>query len=115
MRFALRKMSPIVTLGTCLVLVLTMVAPASAQAPGWQPGPGAILENTYAGFVDQPTNGATVPSSGGFSVFGWFVDQTAQGWAYRRAQQGMTPSPRDKRSEWDDEEPMRVVLVVTPL
>jgi len=81
MRFAFRKMSPIVTLGACLVLVLTMVAPASAQAPGWQPGPGAILDNTYAGFIDQPTNGATVPGSGTFPVFGWFVDQTAQGWA----------------------------------
>jgi hypothetical protein len=62
---------------TCAVLVV----PAAAQAAGWQGGPGAILDNTYDGFIDVPAAGATVPGSGSFTVAGWFVDRTAQGWA----------------------------------
>jgi hypothetical protein len=54
--------------------------PAAAQSSGWQPGPGAVLDNTYDGFIDVPQGGATV-STGGFGVSGWFVDKTAQGWA----------------------------------
>jgi len=54
--------------------------PAAAQSAGWQQGPGAILDNTYIGFVDQPSANASVPM-GGFTVSGWFVDQQAQGWA----------------------------------
>jgi len=69
------------TLSACLGLVLTMASPAAAQGSGWQQGPGAILDNTYAGFIDVPTNGATVSGSASFSVAGWFVDQTAEGWA----------------------------------
>jgi len=67
----------------CLALIASMVTPAAAQTAGngWQQGPGAILDNTYDGFVDQPSNGATVPGSGSFAVTGWFVDTTAQGWA----------------------------------
>jgi hypothetical protein len=58
-----------------------MATPAAAQSNGWQAGPGAILDNTYVGFIDQPHSGATVPGSGSFVVGGWFVDTTAQGWA----------------------------------
>jgi len=54
--------------------------PASAQTSGWQPGPGAILDNTYEGFIDVPATGASVSTSG-FTVAGWFVDNTAEGWA----------------------------------
>src|SRR6266851_499690 len=61
--------------------ILVFAPAASAQAGGWQPGPGAALDNTYAGFVDVPSNGATVPGSGSFPVVGWFADTTAQGWA----------------------------------
>ena len=66
-----------------LALIASMATPAAAQSAGsgWQPGPGGILDNTYAGFIDQPGNGGTVPGSGSFAVTGWFVDQTAQGWA----------------------------------
>jgi hypothetical protein len=63
------------------LLLLALAPAASAQSAGWQPGPGAILDNTYTGFIDLPTNGATVPGTGSFTVAGWFVDQTAQGWA----------------------------------
>jgi hypothetical protein len=54
--------------------------PVAAQGSGWQAGPGAVLENTYDGFIDAPTGGSTV-STNGFGVNGWFVDRTAQGWA----------------------------------
>ena len=59
-----------------------MVAPlpASAQTGGWQPGPGAAGDNTYEGFIDGPAAGATV-STNGFTVNGWFVDTSAQGWS----------------------------------
>jgi hypothetical protein len=39
-----------------------------------------VLDPTYAGFIDVPAMNATVPT-GSFTVAGWFVDQTAQGWA----------------------------------
>ncbi|HEX8966606.1 MAG TPA: hypothetical protein VF937_01915 [Chloroflexota bacterium] len=68
-------------MGASLALALSMIVPAAAQASGWIPGPGAILDNTYDGFIDQPTSGATIPASGSFLVSGWFVDKTAQGWA----------------------------------
>jgi hypothetical protein len=72
-----------VSIVACLAVVATLAAPVSAQSAGsgWQQGPGAILDNTYAGFIDAPTNGSTVPGSGSFLLNGWFVDQQAQGWA----------------------------------
>ncbi|HEX8966442.1 MAG TPA: hypothetical protein VF937_01090, partial [Chloroflexota bacterium] len=59
------------------------LAPASVSADpltSWTPGPDAILDNTYDGFIDTPTMNASVPS-GNFTVAGWFVDKTAEGWA----------------------------------
>src|SRR5262249_11627566 len=61
----------------------TLVLPSSASADAitdWTPGPGGASDNTFTGFIDVPTRGATV-GSGDFSVAGWFVDRTAQGWA----------------------------------
>jgi len=64
-----------------LVGTLGAAAPAAADVvSGWTAGPGAILDNTYSGFIDVPSANATVPV-GGFVVAGWFVDTTAQGWA----------------------------------
>lgn len=63
-----------------LVAALLLPAAVAAQVTTWTGGPGAILDPTYDGFIDAPTNGATVSSSG-FTVRGWFVDRTAQGWA----------------------------------
>ena len=71
----------VMILGTCLALIVSTVSPALAQSSDWLPGPGAILDNTYNGFIDVPTTGATVPGSGSFTLGGWFVDTTAQGWA----------------------------------
>ena len=80
MRFTLPRL--IALLSTVSGLLLASVPPVSAQtAADWQPGPGAALDNTYAGFVDVPPGGSTVPGSGSFTVAGWFVDKTAQGWA----------------------------------
>src|SRR5438094_3879828 len=79
MRFAFFRIVALLSVVT--MLLLAFAPAASAQSAGWQPGPGAILDNTYTGFIDLPTNGATVPGTGSFTVAGWFVDQTAQGWA----------------------------------
>jgi hypothetical protein len=66
-------------------LIGALIVPSAATVfadafSTWTPGPGAILDNTYDGFIDIPKAGATV-SNGGFTVAGWFVDKTAQGWA----------------------------------
>jgi hypothetical protein len=71
----------IALLSAVSALFLASVPSASAQSADWQPGPGAALDNTYAGFVDVPPGGSTVPGGGSFTVAGWFVDKTAQGWA----------------------------------
>ena len=69
------------TLLAAVALALASVASAAAQSTGaWQPGPGAVSDNTYAGVIDSPTTGAIVLASGSFLVRGWFVDTTAQGW-----------------------------------
>src|SRR5690242_11283184 len=72
---------PVAPLVAALALLLSLAPAASAQAAGWQPGPGGVGDNTYTGFIDAPTGGATVPGGGAFFVAGWFVDTTAQGWA----------------------------------
>lgn len=69
-------------LGAGLVAA-ALIGPSTVSADtftSWTGGPGAALDNTYAGFIDQPTMNATV-SSAGFTVSGWFVDRQAQGWA----------------------------------
>ena len=60
---------------------LLLPVSAGAQVAAWSPGPNAAGDaGDYAGVIDVPAGGATVPSSG-FTVSGWFVDKTAQGWA----------------------------------
>jgi hypothetical protein len=64
-------------------LVSVYIVPSSVSADAvsdWTPGPGAVSDNTYAGFIDAPSGNASV-ATGDFSVAGWFVDRTAQGWA----------------------------------
>jgi hypothetical protein len=65
------------------VLVSAFIVPATVSADtftSWSPGPGAVLDNTYDGYIDTPRMNATVPT-GSFPVSGWFVDRQAQGWA----------------------------------
>src|SRR5579872_1512736 len=82
-RMRLNTSRALLALSACCALILTAAPPAAAQSAGsgWQPGPGAVDDNTYNGFIDTPTGGSTVPGSGSFTVAGWFVDTTAQGWA----------------------------------
>jgi hypothetical protein len=64
-------------------LIGALLGPATASADtftSWTAGPDAALDNTYDGFIDTPTMNGTVPT-GSFTVAGWFVDRTAQGWA----------------------------------
>jgi hypothetical protein len=64
-------------------LLGALIGPATVSADAfsaWTPGPGAILDNTYDGFIDLPTANASVPN-GGFTLAGWFVDKAAEGWA----------------------------------
>lgn len=66
-----------------LLFAVAIVGPELALADpfsAWTAGPGAILDNTYVGFIDAPAMNATVPA-GGFIVSGWFFDTTAEGWA----------------------------------
>jgi hypothetical protein len=69
-------------LAACLAIAVVAL-PGSAQSnplTTWTAGPDAIGDNTYTGYIDVPASNATVPT-GGFSVSGWFVDTTADGWA----------------------------------
>ncbi len=64
-------------------LLGALIGPASAFADpvsAWTAGPGAILDPTYDGYIDIPKLNSTVPT-GSFTVAGWFVDKTAEGWA----------------------------------
>jgi hypothetical protein len=48
---------------------------------GWSAAAGAAGDNTYQGFVDRPSDGASIPLGSTFHVSGWVVDTSAQGWA----------------------------------
>jgi hypothetical protein len=67
---------------TLLALLCMHLPPDALAAPGaWQPGPEAKLDNTYAGVVDQPASGSSLPTNQPVTISGWVVDQTAEGWA----------------------------------
>jgi hypothetical protein len=62
--------------------VLAALAPsvhADAASP-WTPGPNAVGDDTYTGFIDSPASGASLTPNALLSVQGWIVDQTAAGW-----------------------------------
>jgi hypothetical protein len=67
-------------LAAVLAMATLAIPGTSAQSAGWAPDPDAAGDNTYTGFIDLPAANATVPT-GGFTVAGWFVDTTADGWA----------------------------------
>ena len=66
------------------LLLLAAPAALAQQAPGagaWQTGPAASGDKTsISGVIDSPASGATL-TQGTLQLGGWFVDQTAQGWA----------------------------------
>jgi hypothetical protein len=65
--------------------VVLLMALWLALAPGaladWQPGPNAILDNSYSGVIDSPVSGSTVSSTQPVVISGWVVDRSADGWA----------------------------------
>jgi hypothetical protein len=71
----------------CVVacLLVAGASPVAAQSAlssaTWQAGTGASGDNTYAGGVDAPANGATLGVDRLATFSGWFVDKTAQGWS----------------------------------
>jgi hypothetical protein len=56
------------------------VASADTASP-WSAGPNALGDDTYAGFVDTPVSGASVPPNRTVVVTGWVLDRTAVGWS----------------------------------
>ncbi|HEY1291615.1 MAG TPA: hypothetical protein VGJ60_00865 [Chloroflexota bacterium] len=78
-------MRSIIALAVVSLLIVAPAWPASAaqtlSSATWQAGPGASGDNTYAGGIDTPGNGAALGVDRLATVSGWFVDKTAQGWA----------------------------------
>jgi hypothetical protein len=72
-------------LGLALLVAALLANPAAVGAQsssgGWAPGPSAQGDNTYTGYIDTPTNGASVNPGVSVLVGGWVVDTTAQGWS----------------------------------
>jgi hypothetical protein len=70
-------------LAACLALAtfvqLSNLAAADAGSP-WTPGPNAVGDDTFTGFIDAPVSGSTVVRNSTVVVQGWVVDRTAQGW-----------------------------------
>ena len=64
-----------------LAVLFLLQAPSAALAASWQPTADASGGMTYAGAVDLPAAGALLAPDQPLVVSGWFVDQTAQGWA----------------------------------
>jgi hypothetical protein len=65
-----------------MLSVLLGAGAVHADANGhWTPGPGAVGDDTYVGFVDTPGPSATITPNQVLEVRGWVVDQTAEGWA----------------------------------
>jgi hypothetical protein len=84
MRFDRRRVISQLTAVVTLIGAIALLAPAvtaAAQQAGWQPGPGAVGDNTYDGYIDIPASGSTINGSAPLLVGGWMVDKTAQGWA----------------------------------
>ncbi len=59
---------------------LPAAAQQAASSGGWQPGPSAAGDNTYAGGIDAPSNGTAIGVDHLLTMSGWFVDKSAQGW-----------------------------------
>ena len=82
----MKQVSWLRSVGVLLVLALyaSAAAPAQAQSQpggGWSPAAGAVGDNTYVGYIDQPASGASIAAGASFTVSGWVVDTSAEGWA----------------------------------
>jgi hypothetical protein len=68
----------------CLALSALARTAASAAADAsspWLPGPDAVGDDTYTGFIDSPAPGAVINFNSDIVLAGWVVDQTASGWS----------------------------------
>ena len=68
----------------CLALsALWQAAPGAGAdtASPWLPGPNAVGDDTFSGFIDSPVSGAVIQFNSTVSVQGWVVDRTAVGWS----------------------------------
>lgn len=78
--FGTRLLGAVALVATLAASALTASAQPAPLTDGWAAGPGAAGNNTYVGFIDQPSGGSTV-GTGALAVTGWVVDTTAAGWA----------------------------------
>ena len=67
----------------CASVLAGTVTGQAQSLPGadWSPAAGAVGDNTYQGFIDRPSAGASMPAGAAFQVSGWVFDNTAQGWS----------------------------------
>lgn len=69
--------------GMCsVVLSVLSIAPATVGADAgspWLPGPMAVGQDTFSGFIDTPSSGLTVMPDSTVTVQGWVVDTAAGG------------------------------------
>lgn len=71
-------------LALCLLLGTAVHAPILAHADAaspWTPGPSAVGDDTYSGFIDSPISGTSILPNATVVVQGWVVDRTAIGWS----------------------------------
>lgn len=64
----------------CLMCALPLPTHADSASP-WTAGPGAVGDDTFSGFIDSPTSGASVLPNATVTVQGWLVDRSASGWS----------------------------------
>ncbi len=79
MRDAWRRLLLVLSLALGTFGHTPATAAADASTP-WTPGPNALEDDTYAGFIDSPSPGSTVAHNSTVLVQGWVVDRTAVGW-----------------------------------
>lgn len=68
-------------ISTVLVLASCLLNPLVASADTWGSTADSQGNVGLQGFVDQPKPGSTVLRGSAFTVSGWVVDPTAQGWS----------------------------------
>jgi hypothetical protein len=81
LRTSLYRLSAIALVALAAFGAVPRSTTAQAAFPDWSPGPHAVGDETYDGFIDYPVSGATVPGDSPLGIGGWVVDRTADGWS----------------------------------
>jgi hypothetical protein len=71
----------VLALSVSIAADAVVVQAQSVLGGDWSPAAGAMGDNTYEGFIDQPASGAAISPGASFPVSGWVVDTTAEGWS----------------------------------